>query len=101
MLTIKQDNKYAVEVKDGKVRLAAFIAEHDLSMRVTDHMVQVIQAVASDSEIAKKITLGRIKASTIIKTVTGKESKKILVDEIKKKFFSIIVDETTDKTCEK
>lgn len=66
MSTIKQDNKLAVQVKDGELRLAAFIAEYDLSMRVIDHIVQVIQAVTSDLEIAKKITLGRTKASAII-----------------------------------
>lgn len=41
--------------KESELRLAAFICEHDLPIRVVDHLPQLVQSMCSDSEIAKNI----------------------------------------------
>lgn len=69
MPAVKQNNKLAVNIKDGEIRLAAFIAEHDLAISVADHLPQIFRSVGSDSEMIQKNTLGRTKASAIIKNV--------------------------------
>lgn len=54
-----------------------------------------------DSEIAKEITFEKTKAQAIITNVTGKLSHSELVEMLKTERFSLIVDESTDKSTTK
>ncbi|XP_064089215.1 uncharacterized protein LOC135203419 [Macrobrachium nipponense] len=89
----------ANDVKEGEIRLASFICEHDLPIRVAEHMPQLIQAICKDSEIAKQIKYSGIKLTSLLNNVTGKDSCNQLLAHQQKSKFSLIVDESTDKGC--
>lgn len=85
----------------GEIRLAAFVAEHNLPFLVMDHLPQLITSVCKDSAIAKKIACGRTKTSAIIRKVAGKQSFEDLTEILKTNKFSLIVDESTDIATKK
>ncbi|XP_050717436.1 uncharacterized protein LOC126999147 [Eriocheir sinensis] len=87
------------QVKEGEVRLASFICEHDIPIRVVEHMPQLLQTICPDSQIAKQIKCGRTKLTSLINNVTGRESSKQLITHLQSSKFSLIVDESTDKGC--
>lgn len=90
-----------LKVKEGEIRLAAFVVEHNLSMRVMEHLPELLRAVCSDSTIAKKIKCGRTKVKSIITNVTGQNERERIICLMKSNKFSIIADESTDKSCTK
>ncbi|XP_061392997.1 uncharacterized protein LOC133328445 [Musca vetustissima] len=59
-------------------------------------MTNVCQSSFTDSDIAKNMTLGRTKATSIIKNVTGKKQHAIVCELLKNNTFSLCVDESTD-----
>lgn len=79
MPLVSGQKKIDISVQDSEIRLAAFISEHDLSIRTVEHMPALIQAICPDSEIAKRIKCGRTKLTSIINHVTGKASSDILI----------------------
>lgn len=89
------------KAKEGTIRFAAFITEHNLSMRLMDHLPTLVKNVCTDSEIAKSIKCGRTKITNVIKNVTGEEAKFQLFELLKSTKFSLIADESTDRTCTK
>lgn len=83
-------------VKTAKVKLAGFLAEHNIAMRATDHLVDVIKDIFSDSKMAQNISLGRTKATAIAKHVIGDCYFESLSEILMRKTFSILIDESTD-----
>lgn len=88
-------------VKESELRLATFICEHELPIRIVDHMPDLVQAMCPDSEIAKNIKCHRTKLSAMIKNVIGQHCSLNLIDHLKFSKFSLIVDESTYKGCTK
>lgn len=86
-------------MKTGEIRLAAFVAEHNLPMSIMTHLPQLIKSVCSDSDIAKHIACSRTKTTAILKKVIGETSKEELINSLKTQKFSLIVDESTDRGC--
>lgn len=91
--------KLSETVKASELRIAAFIAEHDLPFTVAEHLPKFIQAVCPDSEIARNLKCGRTKATAVVKNVFGQESFEQLIKTLQERKFSLIVDESTDKGC--
>ena len=81
------------QVKEAEIRLASFICEHDIPIRVIEHMPQLIQTICPDSKIAKEIKCGRTKLTSMIKNVTGKQSTEQLITHLQNSKFSLLVDE--------
>lgn len=96
MPLVSGKTKIDKSVRDGEIRLAAFICEHDLPIRTVEHMPALIQAICPDSNIAKQIKCGRTKLTSIINHVTGEVSSDILIRKLQDSKFSLIVDESTD-----
>lgn len=88
------------QVKEGEIKLAAFVVEHNLPLNIMTHLPELMRSVCKDSEIAKKIVSSRTKTTAVINNVIGKCSKE-LRDIMKENKFSLIVDESTDKGCTK
>uniref|UniRef100_A0A6P7H114 Uncharacterized protein LOC114344781 n=1 Tax=Diabrotica virgifera virgifera TaxID=50390 RepID=A0A6P7H114_DIAVI len=84
------------EVREGEVRLASFIVEHNINFNASNHLPPLIKAVCSDSQIAKKLILGRNKCSSIVKNALGRNNFHELIKTLKTQKFSLIVDESTD-----
>lgn len=89
------------QVKEAEVRMALFIAEHDLPFTVMEHLPKLVKKLCPDSDIAKQIECSRTKTSMITKAVTGEESKSRLWGLLREKKFSVMVDESTDIGCSK
>lgn len=86
-------------VKACELCIAAFISELDLPFTVAEDLSKFIQAVCSDSEVAKNLKCGRTKATAIVKNVSGQESFEQLTKTLQERKFSLFVDESTDKSC--
>ena len=55
------------QVDKSELLLAGFIAEHDLPMMLSDHLVPLIKNICPDSNIAKKMQSARTKTTATIK----------------------------------
>lgn len=66
-----EKEKLEAAVKTAEVKLAGFLAEHNIAMRATDHLVDVIKEIFSDTKTAQNTSLGRTKATAIAKHVIG------------------------------
>lgn len=88
-------------LKTADLHLAAFISEHNLSFNLLEHLPSLLSKVCPDSEIAKKIKCSRTKCSCIIKNVIGKKNEEEICEILKQNKFSLIIDESTDRSCTK
>lgn len=84
------------KVTRAEIKLAAFISEYNLPMRLSDHLTPLLKDIFPDSKIAKEIQMGRIKCTCVIKNVLGQCHFNEMVKELKCKKFSILIDESTD-----
>lgn len=89
------------QVREGKIRIAAFIAEHNLAFSVANHLTELLKNVATDLEIAWNLTCSRTKWTGIVKNVMVASNLDKLVEELKNNNFGSMVDESTDKECTK
>lgn len=80
------------------MHLAAFIAEHNLPYTVMEHLPNLIQKVCPDSKIALKLKCGRTKTESIVTNVIGAVGNNNVIELMKKNKFSIILDESTDRS---
>ncbi|XP_063230874.1 uncharacterized protein LOC134535624 [Bacillus rossius redtenbacheri] len=99
MPSMNKKIKLETQVKEGEIRLAAFLAEHNLPFNIMEHLPQLIKSVCPDSTVASHLVCKRTKATAIVKNVTGKISSQNLNKVLQENKFSIIVDESTDKGC--
>jgi hypothetical protein len=88
-------------VQESEIRISAFIAEHNLPFRASDHLPELITKICPDSKIAAQLNCGRTKCTNIIKNVTGEVEKDHLLVKMRKSKFSLIIDESTDRGCTK
>lgn len=62
--------------KRFEIKLCAFIAEHNILLRILDHLTPLIQNSVTDSDIVKNMQLKSTKGIAIIKNVLGSTEKK-------------------------
>ncbi|KAL5232786.1 hypothetical protein ACI65C_000196 [Semiaphis heraclei] len=58
-------------VKTAELRLAMFISEHNIAFRTTDHLVQLLKVLNSESQTIKNISCNRTTATKIVTNVIG------------------------------
>ena len=75
--------------------------EHNIAIESSDHLVGLMKAVYPDSEISKKLSCNRTKCTAIIKNVIAKTEFEELLDVMRNNNFSILVDESTDRSSNK
>ncbi|CAH1115353.1 unnamed protein product [Psylliodes chrysocephalus] len=83
------------------MRLAGFIAEHNLPIRLMEHIPNIVKRICPDSEIAQAIKCSRTKITSVIKNVTGDEGKLQLINILRTNKCSLIADESTNRSCSK
>jgi hypothetical protein len=64
-------------------------------------LVPLLKVAFPDSKIAQNITMGRTKTTKIITNVLGKSQKEKIVEILKKRKFSLLIDESTDTSTGK
>lgn len=66
-----------------------------------DHLVKIVSKICPDSKIAQGLACGRTMATSIVKYVLGEHGFDTLRQHLRNVKFSLIVDESTDRKCEK
>jgi len=89
----------AKKTKEAELRIAMFVTEHNISFNSTDHLVQLLKSISP--EVISKISCNRTKATAIVKNVLGATGFENLVAKIKNQQFTMIIDESTDKSATK
>lgn len=84
--------------KEAEIRMAMFVTEHNISLRTSDHLVQLMKNIDPNFEIIQTMTCNRTKATAVVNQVIGKYEFENLISKIKTKYFSILIDESTDKS---
>lgn len=96
MKSVIQSKNSAKNIKTAEVRIAAFIAEHNIPINSTDHLVTLIKSIKLDANELKKLTCDRTKCTSIINNVIGKSGFELLIESLKLNSFSLLIDESTD-----
>lgn len=94
-------NSTTQAARNFEVKLSCFVAEHNLPFAIMDHLNVLLKNSITDSKIVQKFCINRMKAQQIITKVTGPENCKSIIEFCKKKYYSLIVDETTDISVKK
>jgi len=82
-------------IKKTAIRIAFFVAEHNIPINVTDHLVKLISSIKLEPNNLSKLTCDRTKCTSIINNVIGATEFDDLVQYIKNNKFSLLVDEST------
>ncbi|CAH0397629.1 unnamed protein product [Chilo suppressalis] len=82
--------------KASEIKLAAFMAEHKISLRAMDHLIDLLPIMFPDSQIAKNMKMKRTKCQAIINSILGESEKQDLYADLKEHKFSVMIDESTD-----
>ncbi|CAG9818146.1 unnamed protein product [Phaedon cochleariae] len=90
---VKQFND---KVREGEIKLILFLAEHNLPFLLLDHLSKLLPSICTDSEIAKSVHLSRFKGTALCTNLIGPHNSEILSKDLKRNYFSLIIDETTD-----
>ncbi|CAB3222422.1 unnamed protein product [Arctia plantaginis] len=101
MLPDCASKSFTDKIKSGEIKMACCLAEHSLKFSLADDLKDLIQSVAQDSNLASELTFGRTKAHAIVTNVTGKVAENQLIETLQKNKFSLIVDESTDRSSTK
>lgn len=91
-------------IKQNEIRIASFIAEHNIAINVSDHLTELVKSIClsgMEPSQVSKMSCDRTKCTAIINNVIGKASFENLVSDLKVKKFSLVVDESTDISSEK
>jgi hypothetical protein len=81
-----------------EIKLCSFIVEHNLPIHLSDDLLALVCSLVPTDKTIQKATLGKQKATNIIHQVLGFNTLKESITELKSHKFSLIVDETTDRT---
>lgn len=79
--------------------MAGFVAEHNIPFTIMEHLPKLIHAVCPDSKISKGLKCGRTKSTSLVTNVIGAISKSRIIDDLKANKFSILLDESTDRSA--
>lgn len=86
-------------VKYAELHLALFIVEHNLPYSIMNHLPKLIKKICPDSKIAQQLQCGDNKCKSIISNVLASVSHNNLMNDLKTHQFSIILDESTDRSA--
>ena len=83
-------------VQELELQVAMFIIQNNLPIAVADNLVDFIRNADIDKDTRTKVSCDRTKCTAIIQNVIGKYSFEKIVSVLQGKFFSLIIDESTD-----
>ncbi|XP_075161555.1 E3 SUMO-protein ligase KIAA1586-like [Haematobia irritans] len=89
------------ETKKIEIMLSFFLVEHNISFKTMDHLSKVLKASVTDSHSVNNISIGRTKATAIVKNVIGEQQQQSLSKLLNSNYFSLCIDGATDITKKK
>ncbi|CAG5057793.1 unnamed protein product [Parnassius apollo] len=84
-----------------KIKLAGFLAEHNIAFQTADHMSDLINGILEDFGVEHKIAMKRTKATAVITEVIGESEKSSLAEKLKTEKFIVMSDKSTDVSTHK
>jgi hypothetical protein len=87
--------------KSMEIKTCAFLAEHNLPISFSDGLVQFLQSLSPCDDVMKTVTLGKQKASNVIRQVLGFDYLHQAVSTSRSEKFSFIIDEATNLSTSK
>jgi hypothetical protein len=90
--------KVAQSVTESEARWALFVAKHNLAFLTSDHATKLFHKMFPDSDIAKQFACGRTKTTAVVKEALSPHYLEKVISNIKVGPFSIMMDESNDKT---
>lgn len=70
------------QLSKAEIKIAAFVAEHNLPIRICDHLIHLLKDTFPDSKTVQGIQMGRTKATGVIEHVLAKSHFDELVEEL-------------------
>lgn len=89
------------KVTTAEIKLANLLAHHNVAYQFADHLIPVLKDCFPDSSILKDVQLGRTKTVNIIKNVIAHKETADLSKLLATKYFSVLIDESTDVAINK
>ena len=86
-------------VEKVEIKVASFIVEHNLPISLSEDLLALLSSLVPNDKMVQKATLGKQKTTNIIHQVLGFNVIKESVEDLRSRQFSLIIDETTDRTC--
>ncbi|KAL0830023.1 hypothetical protein ABMA28_003481 [Loxostege sticticalis] len=83
-------------VVEAEIKLAGFVAEHNISFLAMDHLSDLLKSCFPDSKIAADLAMKRDKCTATVKNVIGESQKEYLENILRHQKFSVLADESTD-----
>ena len=80
-----------------EIKICSFIAQNDLSISMCEKFLPFLRDLFPADEVLKKVTLGKQKATNIVRQVLGFHFFRESIEELQQHRFSVVIDETTDK----
>ena len=101
---LKNDNTRTVDLSTRKSRSEAlvlsFLAEHSLFLSLAPEIIELSKTLAWDSSALDSLEMSRTTASYKLKFGLAKTIKEEQIRELKNSFFSLNIDESTNKASE-
>lgn len=94
--TFKDSLSHKEQVKRAEIKIATFIAEHNVAFQVVDHLIPLLKDICIKPEVVQDLSLARHKCASIVKNITAKRETEKIVEYLKISKFSILIDESTD-----
>lgn len=79
-----------------ELQVAMFIAKHNLPLSISDDFIAFLKAADINKHVQQKLKAGRTKTTALIQNVLGQKGFDDLVQIMRRKKFSLIIDESTD-----
>ncbi|XP_064082024.1 uncharacterized protein LOC135198424 [Macrobrachium nipponense] len=81
-----------------EIKICSFIAENDMPISMCENFLPFLRDLFPADEVLKKVTLGKQKATNIIRQVLGFHFLRENIEKLQQHRFSVVIDETTDKS---
>ena len=96
--TIGIMSKFNVSKAVSEIKVVALVVDKNLSFLLEDDLIPFLQNLAPDSKILYGINLNRKRIIDIVNNVLAPTYREYMTEVLKKEKFSIMVDESTDKS---
>ena len=81
-----------------EIKLCSFIVESNLSISLVEDLLPLLKDLSPTDDTLCQVTLGKQKATNIIRQVLGSYSIQLCMSKLKANKFSLIIDKTTDRS---
>lgn len=86
------------QIKSAELYLCAYGVEHNIPFNSMTHLTKILPKICPDSKIAENVSCAKTKYEAVMKNVIGQVEKNKLILCLQNKYFSIIANESTDRS---